>query len=324
MTKINRAFLSLQLLLSSSVLTLRTRRGFTVLIGVIRLLGSIGIGFSFFSSGDFKVSQIEMRLFIYLLISLVSLITSIVNYKMFEKPIVQYGLIGTDFFFIIFFLLQRQDIHSEIYILLLLPLVVSAHFLPRWIAVAITFIIIATYGTTFYVAQGLEKSTIYQFAFIWLFRSLFLSLSTWLYRIQRNIPSISGTQITSPSKARERLENQLEQLKKVIDFDTASIQLLYKDRLLIVACIGFTTKNDIYSIEFPTDNPKYPNTLVFYTKSYVIVDSDNFPSFRDFIYHAKHIKTWMGIPLVSPSSGELIGILSIDSSKKMPTQKRTP
>src|SRR5690606_13333270 len=39
-------------------------------------------------------------------------------------------------------------------------------------------------------------------------------------------------------------------------------------------------------------------------------------SFEDGIYHSSHITTWMGMPLVAPSTHELIGLISIDSAKQ--------
>jgi hypothetical protein len=281
------------------------------------LVGVFGIITSFFFSNGLQKPLFWTSWIVYLFIAALALSAAIFRPIWFERRVFQYSLIIIDFLVVATFLLLIQNVHSELYLMLLLPLVVSAHFLPRWIAVGFTGLTILVYGgTIFFSPQITTQFPFHQLLLIWLFRALFLSLASWLYRIQRSIPRYKATRIISPSTARDDLEELLERLKVLIDYDTASLQLLYHDRLFIVACVGFPNKSHIYSIEFPTNNPRYPNSKVLKTGIYAIENADDFPSFRDHIYHATHIKTWMGIPLVSPSTGEVIGLLSIDSMKE--------
>jgi hypothetical protein len=108
----------------------------------------------------------------------------------------------------------------------------------------------------------------------------------------------------------------LKNFKQSVSYDTISVQILYRDRLQIVACNGFANQSEIYQIEFPSNDPRYPNHLVMKTRKRQILDPDNFPSFKEPRYHANHIQTWLGVPLISPTTGECFGLVSVDSAGK--------
>jgi hypothetical protein len=126
--------------------------------------------------------------------------------------------------------------------------------------------------------------------------------------------------VIEPKRARDQVEEILRGLKDIVPHDTVSLQILYRGRLQIVACVGFENlegvdKEDVYKLEFPAYDRRFPNHLVVKSQRFAIRDATNFPSFQVPGYVAGHIKTWMGVPLLHPATGELFGLLSVDSSR---------
>ncbi len=305
-----------RLLSNSLVLAVRSRRGFNILLALIRVVGVVAIVISLAVVGILgKVASVVI-FGIYVTFALATLVISFINRDISQSSAFHITCIIIDSFAISFFIFYEQSLNSQLYLLLLLPLITSAHFLVHKIA---TPFIIMTF--TFYaVALALIQWSSGNFSILntfwtWSSRVIFLSISSWLYRVQRNLPSAHETRVISPKTARRQIEHLLRSLKVVVPYDSISLQLLYRDRLVIVACLGFPNPDEIYRIEFPVHDANFPNHKVISTRRYCITDTKEYPAFLDPAYCARHIKTWMGIPLISPSTDELLGLLSIDSKK---------
>lgn len=104
----------------------------------------------------------------------------------------------------------------------------------------------------------------------------------------------------------------LEQLKRVVPYDTASVQLLKNNELEIVGGSGFSDHHQVVGMKFtiPGNNP---NSVVMETgKPYLLAEvSDIYPQFLE--PPNDHIHSWLGVPLLVHD--RIIGLLSMDSSK---------
>lgn len=104
----------------------------------------------------------------------------------------------------------------------------------------------------------------------------------------------------------------LEQLKRVVPYDTASVQLLNDNDLEIVGGSGFSDHKAVVGMKFPIHGHN-PNSVVMETgKPYLMKDV------RDVYKHFLnpphgHIRAWLGVPLMVHD--RIIGLLAIDSNE---------
>lgn len=114
------------------------------------------------------------------------------------------------------------------------------------------------------------------------------------------------------------LDHVLAQLKKLIPFDTASIQLLQGGGLRIVACTGFnrSDKKKVLNLNFPLTQ-KFPNLRVLKHKRPYRVPDIRATRYRHFwdeadVYCSGAIRSWIGVPLLR--RGKAIGMISIENN----------
>ncbi len=104
----------------------------------------------------------------------------------------------------------------------------------------------------------------------------------------------------------------LEQLQRVVSYDSASVQLFDGNELEIVGGRGWENPNDVLGIRFPIPGDN-PNSVVMETgKPYYLPEARQ--AYNTF-YHPPHdhVRSWLGVPLIA--QGKIIGLLSIDSSE---------
>jgi diguanylate cyclase (GGDEF)-like protein len=120
----------------------------------------------------------------------------------------------------------------------------------------------------------------------------------------------AGVAIAETLETEETVTRILEQLKQVIPYDTASVQLLNGNELEIVGGSGFTDPKAVIGIRFaiPGNNP---NTVVVETgKPYLLPEiGDVYREFKKPPHD--HIHSWLGVPLIVQD--KVIGLLAIDS-----------
>jgi diguanylate cyclase (GGDEF)-like protein len=117
--------------------------------------------------------------------------------------------------------------------------------------------------------------------------------------------------VTGTLNLDEAIHLILEQLERVVPFDSASIQLLRDHYLEIVGGRGWPDPNSVLGIRFqvPGDNPN--TTVILSKKPLVLSDAPSMhPNFvrKDFEY----IKSWLGVPLIVHD--KVIGMLALDSA----------
>lgn len=103
----------------------------------------------------------------------------------------------------------------------------------------------------------------------------------------------------------------LEQLERVVPFDSASIQLLHENHLEIVGGRGWPDANSVLGVRFhvPGDNP---NTTVIRSKKPLVLSDA--PAMHSNFTHKEfeYIKSWLGVPLIVHD--RVIGMLALDST----------
>jgi len=125
--------------------------------------------------------------------------------------------------------------------------------------------------------------------------------------------------ITSTLDLDEVLDTIMTELKKVIPYDSVSLQILRGESLEILACRGFDRPDEVMGLFFPLDS-KFPNQCVIEeNKSLTIEDvAQEYPHFQDESskYASGHIHSWLGVPLTS--KGSVKGMIALDRSEVSP------
>lgn len=121
-----------------------------------------------------------------------------------------------------------------------------------------------------------------------------------------------GLAVAEQLELDQTVARTLDQLKTVVPYDSASVQMLDGEDLVIVGGRGWANPQDVLGIRFPVHGDN-PNRVVIETeKPYYLPEADK-------VYDAfkrpphDHIRSWLGVPLIV--QGRVIGLLAIDSSK---------
>jgi diguanylate cyclase (GGDEF)-like protein len=121
----------------------------------------------------------------------------------------------------------------------------------------------------------------------------------------------AGAAVAATLHSEEAINRILEQLSMVIPYDSASVQLLQKNELVIVGGRGLVNLEELLGLRLsiPGDNP---NSVVIQTgKPYIVDDVNVYSSFKE--GPLRHIRSWLGIPLIV--HGQIIGLLTIYSAQ---------
>jgi diguanylate cyclase (GGDEF)-like protein len=104
----------------------------------------------------------------------------------------------------------------------------------------------------------------------------------------------------------------LDQLKQVVPYDSASVQLIEGNELVIVGGRGWEDEADVLGMRFPVPGEN-PNSAVIQTgKPYYLADAGKvYEKFSEPPHD--HIRSWLGVPLIV--QGRLTGLLAIDSAQ---------
>jgi PAS domain S-box-containing protein len=107
------------------------------------------------------------------------------------------------------------------------------------------------------------------------------------------------------------LDAILEQLGRVVQYDSASIVLSEKDGWRIIAGRGFPPDSDLVNAKFPPDDDKI--TRMRKTRQPIVIhDVKEDPLWLP-IEGAEYIRSWIGAPLLA--QGQMIGTLNVDKAQ---------
>jgi PAS domain S-box-containing protein len=111
------------------------------------------------------------------------------------------------------------------------------------------------------------------------------------------------------------LESILSQLQSVVPFDSASVQELRGDDAVVVSGVGFDQPETIIGLRFDLNNDGLPNGAVIRARKPIILnDVATYGEFVGASPTSKHIRSWMGVPLLAPN--EVLGLVTIDKMEK--------
>lgn len=126
-------------------------------------------------------------------------------------------------------------------------------------------------------------------------------------RLQAEILREATSELTSPLKREKLFESIFNTLARLVDYDSASIEMLLRGQSHVVA--GRNIPNHLVGMTYPTDVKKWFGTDT--PRQPLIIDDvhndDRFTIFKETSY----IRGWMGIPLLAQD--KLIGLLNLDS-----------
>lgn len=121
----------------------------------------------------------------------------------------------------------------------------------------------------------------------------------------------AGIAVTEKLELDEAIAHILDSLKQVLAYDSASVQLIEGDELVVVGGRGWEDEKVVRGMRFkiPGDNP---NSVVIQTgKPYRLGDAGAaYKNFRGPPHD--HIRSWLGVPLIAQE--KIIGLLAIDSA----------
>jgi serine phosphatase RsbU (regulator of sigma subunit) len=121
--------------------------------------------------------------------------------------------------------------------------------------------------------------------------------------------------VSSSLNLNEVLERILDQLGRVIKYDSAAIHLIEGKRRRIIAGRGFPNPKKVIGLAFPVnfDNDQDPGMMAIRKRQPLIAPNIP-PSYNTFKKSTQEqIKSWMGIPLIARD--KVIGLISIDHTE---------
>ncbi len=117
--------------------------------------------------------------------------------------------------------------------------------------------------------------------------------------------------VNSTLKLDEVLELVLDELRKVIAYDSVSIHLLSGNMLEIISARGFEDPTQVVGLQFSMDDDN-PNRHVIRSRApYIVPDTHAaYAAFREPPH--SHIRSWLGVPLLVKD--EVIGMIALDKT----------
>ncbi|MEN4011757.1 MAG: GAF domain-containing protein [Bellilinea sp.] len=117
--------------------------------------------------------------------------------------------------------------------------------------------------------------------------------------------------VSSALKLEQVLDMVLENLSKVVPYDSCALFLVEDDHLRVVAARGFPHPDQVIGKPFPAHDELLWHSMET-KKPIILADAQSDPRFKRW-GDAEHVHSWMGVPLIKRDIG--IGFLTIDSRK---------
>ena len=110
----------------------------------------------------------------------------------------------------------------------------------------------------------------------------------------------------------ETVERILAETRRIIVYDTATVQILHKSHLEVIGGYGFKDLDEILKLSFPFPEQGSLSTRAIQEKKPLLTNnvSRDFPSFVQ-PDRENPVNAWLGIPLIR--HGDVIGLVALDS-----------
>jgi PAS domain S-box-containing protein len=107
----------------------------------------------------------------------------------------------------------------------------------------------------------------------------------------------------------------LSELQKVVPYDSASVQQLHGDQLVIIGGRGFPNLEELLEISFDTTEDENPNRRVVRHRKAVILDNaaELYGEFTKEPHVRTNIHSWLGVPLIF--GDRMIGMIALDKQE---------
>lgn len=106
----------------------------------------------------------------------------------------------------------------------------------------------------------------------------------------------------------------LSELRKIVPYDSCSVQELRGNRLVIIGGVGFADLDVILGESFEVGGSDIPNSEVIHRRRALLVgDTDRYRAFRRGLHVGVGIRSWLGVPLVHQD--DLLGMIALDKSE---------
>ena len=116
--------------------------------------------------------------------------------------------------------------------------------------------------------------------------------------------------VSSTLSVDQVIKGILDQLRHVVPYDSATVQVLSDNKLIITGVHGWANEEDVLGLAFPIEGDN-PNSVVVNTRAPHIVPNSQ-STYADFRKPPhNHIRSWLGIPLLYGDN--LLGIIALDS-----------
>jgi PAS domain S-box-containing protein/putative nucleotidyltransferase with HDIG domain len=118
--------------------------------------------------------------------------------------------------------------------------------------------------------------------------------------------------VTSTLDQNRAVQLILDQLARVVSYDSASVSLMRNGYLEIIGGQGWADPSAVLGLQIPIPGDN-PNTLVIQQRSPVVLGNapEKYSFFRQIPHN--HIISWVGVPMIARDS--VIGLLAIDSKQ---------
>ena len=109
----------------------------------------------------------------------------------------------------------------------------------------------------------------------------------------------------------ETIEAILEELQRVVPYDSCSVQVIHGNRLVIVGERGLEDLGGLIGVGFDLDDETNPGIQVVRSKQPTVLgDVSGHPHFAAQLHGGGRIRGWICVPMIH--SGRVIGVISID------------
>ena len=121
--------------------------------------------------------------------------------------------------------------------------------------------------------------------------------------------------ITSSLDLDETVQRILEQARRLVPYDRATVQILHDGNLQVLGGMGFSDINMITDLRFPYPEEGSLSTRAIQERHPWVSNDvqDDFPRFVQ-VEDEEPTRSWIGVPLIA--HGDIIGLISFDSLKK--------
>jgi PAS domain S-box-containing protein len=119
--------------------------------------------------------------------------------------------------------------------------------------------------------------------------------------------------VSSTLEPAQVFDQVLEQLKRVVEYDSASIFLIDGDRMRLVAARGFQNEGAVIGLTVPVDFGQMGASVISADKPALAADAQAEPSWVKLasLPESEMIRGWIGVPLVVRD--HVVGLLNVDS-----------